>query len=215
MASPQSGRAHGALLRTGRTCSCKRRRHRFSVLRARAVLDEDPIAATRRWLERAVIGLNLCPFAKAVHVKDQVRYVLSAASTPDALLEELAAELVWLNDTDAGVVDTTLLIHPRVLTDFLDYNDFLDQADAAVDALGLDGEIQIASFHPDYQFAGSDFDDVGNCSNRSPYPMLHLLREDSVERAVAAFPDPDAIVERNIATLEKLGIAGYRRLLEP
>ncbi|WP_330970375.1 DUF1415 domain-containing protein, partial [Lysobacter sp. A3-1-A15] len=139
--------------------------------------DQDPIAATRRWLERAVIGLNLCPFAKAVHVKDQVRYVLSEASTADALLAELADELTWLNDTDPAVVDTTLLIHPQVLVDFHDYNDFLDQADAAVDALGLEGEIQIASFHPDYRFAGTAFDDPGNCSNRSPYPMLHLLRE--------------------------------------
>ena len=175
---------------------------------------DDPIAATQRWLQRAVIGLNLCPFAKAVHVRDQVRYVLSDATTTEALLEELASELLWLNDTDPALVDTTLLIHPRVLTDFLDYNDFLDQADAAVDALGLEGELQVASFHPDYQFAGTAYDDAGNCTNRSPYPMLHLLREASVERAVDAFPDPDAIVERNIATLEKLGVEGYRRLLK-
>ena len=178
-------------------------------------MDDDPIAATRRWLQRAVIGLNLCPFAKSVQAKDQVRFVLSEATTPDALLEDLAAELAWLNDTDPAVVDTTLLIHPWVLGDFHDYNDFLDQADAAVDALGLEGEIQVASFHPDYQFAGTAFDDVGNCTNRSPYPILHLLREASVERAVAAFPDPDAIVERNIATLGRLGAEGYRRLLEP
>lgn len=175
---------------------------------------EDPIAATRRWLERAVIGLNLCPFAKAVYVKQQVRFVLSAATSADALREELAAELALLAATDPEQTDTTLLIHPQVLGDFLDYNDFLDQADAVVAALGLEGDIQIASFHPDYQFAGTAIDDVGNCSNRSPYPMLHLLREASVERAVAAFPDPDVIVERNIATLERLGIEGWRRLLE-
>lgn len=175
---------------------------------------DDPIAATQRWLQNAVIGLNLCPFAKSVHVKDQVRYVLSSATTTDALLEELASELLWLNDTDPALVDTTLLIHPQVLEDFLDYNDFLDQADAALDALGLEGELQIASFHPHYQFAGTAYEDVGNFTNRSPYPMLHLLREASVERAVEAFPDPDAIVERNIATLEKLGAEGYRRLLE-
>jgi len=178
-------------------------------------MEEDPIAATRRWLQRAVIGLNLCPFAKAVQAKDQIRYVLSDATTPEQLLEDLATELAWLNDTDPAVVDTTLLIHPQVLTDFHDYNDFLDQADAAIDALGLEGEIQVASFHPDYQFSGTDFDDVGNCTNRSPYPMLHLLREASVERAVAAFPDPDAIVDRNIETLEELGVEGYRKLLEP
>ncbi|KQZ59584.1 MULTISPECIES: DUF1415 domain-containing protein [unclassified Lysobacter] len=177
--------------------------------------EAEPIIATRRWLERAVIGLNLCPFAKAVVAKDQVRYVLSAATTPDALLEELAYELVRLQQTEPEQVDTTLLIHPQVLTDFLDYNDFLDTADAAVEALELDGEIQVASFHPDYQFADTAYDDVGNCSNRSPYPMLHLLREASVERAVAAFPDPDVIVERNLETLEKLGIEGWRKLLAP
>lgn len=177
--------------------------------------EAEPIAATRRWLERAVIGLNLCPFAKAVVAKDQVRYVLSAATTPEALLEELAYELVRLQQTEPEQIDTTLLIHPQVLTDFLDYNDFLDTADAAVEALELDGEIQVASFHPDYQFADTDYDDVGNCSNRSPYPMLHLLREASVERAVAAFPDPDVIVERNLETLEKLGIEGWRKLLAP
>ena len=177
--------------------------------------EEDPIAATRRWLQRAVIGLNLCPFAKAVHVKDQIRYVLSEATTPEQLLEDLAAELAWLAETDPAVVDTTLLVHPRVLADFDDYNDFLDQADAAVDALGLEGEIQVASFHPDYRFAGSADHDPGNCTNRSPYPMLHLLREASVDRAVAAFPDPDAIVERNIEAMDRLGVEGYLRLLEP
>lgn len=175
--------------------------------------DADPIAATRRWLERAVIGLNLCPFAKAVHVKDQVRYVLSEATTADALLQELAEELAWLAETDPGVVDTTLLVHPHVLQDFGDYNDFLDQADAAVDALGLEGEIQVASFHPDYRFAGTDPDDPGNLTNRSPYPMLHLLREASIDRAVAAYPDPDVIVDRNIATMERLGSQGYYALL--
>ena len=162
-----------------------------------------------------MIGLNLCPFAKAVYVKQQVRVVLSEATTTDALLEDLAYELVRLQHTEPEETDTTLLVHPHVLGDFLDYNDFLDQADAAVDALGLEGEIQVASFHPDYQFADTHPDDPGNCSNRSPYPTLHLLREASVERAVEAYPDPDAIVERNLETLEKLGSEGYRRLLEP
>ena len=175
---------------------------------------DDPIAATRRWLERAVIGLNLCPFAKAVYVKQQVRFVLSEATTPDALLDELASELSLLARTDPDVVDTTLLVHPRVLADFLDYNDFLDRADAAVAALGLEGEIQVASFHPQYRFAGTYADEMGNFTNRSPYPTLHLLREASIDRAVAAFPDPDVIVERNIATLEKLGREGWDRLME-
>ena len=177
-----------------------------------AEADIDPIAATRRWLERAVIGLNLCPFAKAVHAKGQVRYVLSDADTPQALLEQLGEELLRLRDTPAEAVDTTLLVHPRVLVDFLDYNDFLDDADALVEALGLDGVLQVASFHPDYRFAGTEPGDIGNFSNRAPYPTLHLLREDSVERAVAAFPDPDAIVERNIETLRQLGADGWRKL---
>nr|WP_152980832.1 DUF1415 domain-containing protein [Stenotrophomonas koreensis] len=173
----------------------------------------DPIAATRNWLEKAVIGLNLCPFAKAVYVKNQVRFVLSDATTPEALVEQLAEELLLLRDTPAEQIDTTLIIHPDVLTDFLDYNDFLDNADAAVEALDLGGILQVASFHPDYQFDGTHPDDPSNCTNRSPFPTLHLLREDSVERAVAAFPDPDVIVERNIATLDKLGAEGFKRLL--
>lgn len=173
----------------------------------------DPVAETRHWIERAVIGLNLCPFAKAVYVKEQVRFVLSDASTPEALLEQLVEELLLLRDTPAEQIDTTLIIHPEVLTDFLDYNDFLDNADAAVEALDLQGILQVASFHPDYQFAGAAPDDIGHYTNRSPFPTLHLLREDSVERAVAAFPDPDVIVERNLQTLQKLGHAGWRALL--
>jgi len=173
----------------------------------------DPIAETRRWLEQIVIGLNLCPFAKAVYVKDQVRFVLSDATTPEALVEELAEELILLRDTPAEQIDTTLIVHPDVLTDFLEYNDFLDNADAAIEALDLQGILQVASFHPQYQFAGVAPDDVSNYTNRAPYPTLHLLREDSVERAVAAFPDPDVIVERNIDTLDKLGIEGWTRLL--
>jgi hypothetical protein len=182
------------------------------------VIEEDPaaggdaLATTRRWLEHAVIGLNLCPFAKAVVVKDQVRFVLSDASTPEALLAQLGEELVLLRDTPAEEIDTTLLVHPQVLEDFLDYNDFLDQADALVEALDLEGVLQVASFHPHYQFAGSGPEDVENFTNRSPYPTLHLLREDSVARAVEAFPDPDAIVERNIATLRQLGVEGWRKL---
>jgi hypothetical protein len=173
----------------------------------------DPIADTRRWLERAVIGLNLCPFAKAVYVKEQVRVVLSDASTPEALLEQLMEELLLLRQTPAEVVDTTLIVHPDVLQDFLDYNDFLDNADMAVEQLDLQGILQVASFHPDYQFAGAAPDDVSNYTNRAPWPTLHLLREDSVERAVSAFPDPDVIVERNIATLDRLGVEGWKRLL--
>ncbi len=159
-----------------------------------------------------MIGLNLCPFAKAVHVKQQIRYVLSDATTPEALLEELSEELLLLRDTPAEQIDTTLIVHPQVLGDFLDYNDFLDNADAAVDALNLHGILQVASFHPHYQFAGTAPDDIGNYTNRAPFPTLHLLREDSVERAVAAFPDADVIVERNLQTLEQLGLDGWKKL---
>lgn len=172
----------------------------------------DAIADTQRWIERAVIGLNLCPFAKAVVAKGQVRYVLSDAGTPEALLETLGDELVRLRDAPASEIDTTLIVHPHVLTDFLDYNDFLDDADALVAELDLEGVLQVASFHPDYQFAGNEPGDIANYTNRSPWPTLHLLREDSVERAVAAFPDPDAIVSRNIETLTKLGHEGWMNL---
>ena len=173
---------------------------------------EAAIADTIVWLERAVIGLNLCPFAKAVHVKGQIRYVLSEASTPEALAEDLLRELEFLAQASAELVDTTLLIHPQVLTDFLDFNDFLEVADGLVDELQLDGILQVASFHPQFQFEGTEPDDISNYSNRSPYPTLHLLREDSVERAVAAFPDELVIAEANITTLEKLGHDGWAAL---
>ncbi|MCC7249823.1 MAG: DUF1415 domain-containing protein, partial [Lysobacter sp.] len=166
-----------------------------------------------RWLERAVIGLNLCPFAKAVYVKRQVRFALSDAELEDDLLEELAEELLRLRDTPAEEIDTTLLVHPRVLTDFLDYNDFLDRVDALVEALDLDGVLQVASFHPEYRFADTEADDPGNCTNRSPYPTLHLIREASLDRAVEAYPDPDAIVQRNLAAMAELGLDGFRDLL--
>ncbi len=174
--------------------------------------DDEIIAATEKWLERAVIGLNLCPFAKAVHVKKQVRFVVSPATSPEQLLETLMDELQLLSDTDPDKIDTTLLIHPFVLTDFLDYNEFLDVADAAVEDMQLDGELQVASFHPDYQFAETDINDIGNYTNRAPYPILHLLREDSIEKAVEAFPEASEIFEKNIETMEKLGHEGWDKL---
>ena len=173
------------------------------------------IAATTTWLERAVIGLNLCPFAKAVHVKRQIRYVVSMATTPEALADELVRELEYLAEANAEVVDTTLLIHPNVLQDFLDFNDFLEVADGIVDELELDGILQVASFHPQFQFENTELDDISNYTNRSPYPTLHLLREDSVERAVAAFPEELEIASANIATLEKLGHDGWKALEIP
>ncbi|HEU4853353.1 MAG TPA: DUF1415 domain-containing protein [Telluria sp.] len=174
--------------------------------------DDEIIAAMQKWLEKAVIGLNLCPFAKAVHVKKQVRYVVSSADTPEALLGQLMDELQYLSDTDPEQVDTTLLIHPFVLQDFADYNEFLDVCDAAVEDMQLAGEIQVASFHPDYQFADTDPNDISNYTNRAPYPTLHLLREESIDRAVEAFPEAEAIFEKNIETMEQLGHEGWDKL---
>lgn len=175
---------------------------------------EKVTATTRNWLEKAVIGLNLCPFARAVYAGDRIRYVVSDATTIEALLEVLAAELELLAETDESKTETTLLIHPQVLGDFLEYNDFLEMADMLVEELDLDGMLQVASFHPQYQFANTDTepDDIDNCTNRSPYPTLHLLRESSVERAVAAHPDTEQIYRDNIKTLRQLGREGWARL---
>ena len=177
-------------------------------------IDKPAIEADiRRWLERAVIGMNLCPFAKSVYVRNQVRIVISDADNTDDLREELGEEMLHLRDIAPELTDTTLLVLPSVLGDFLDYNDFLDEADALIEALELDGVLQVASFHPHYQFADTGYDDPGNNTNRAPWPILHLLREDSLDRAVAAYPEPDAIIERNIAAMETLGNDGYRKLL--
>ena len=175
-------------------------------------MDDKALHATRAWVEHAVIGLNLCPFAKAVQVKQLIRYVCSDARDTHDLLEALRTELQRLADTPMEEVETTLLVHPQVLQDFLDYNDFLDEADALLEAMGLDGTLQIASFHPQYQFAGTHADDIDNATNRSPYPTLHLLREASIERAVAAFPEPEAIYEANQRTLRALGARGWAEL---
>lgn len=179
---------------------------------AGSLTDDQIIADTRAWLEKAVIGLNLCPFAKAVYVKDQVRFRTSEARTEEALIEELARELEALAEASPEKIDTTLLIHPHVLQDFADYNQFLDLADALLESLDLDGILQVASFHPDYQFADTAADDITNFSNRSPYPTLHLLREESIDRAVEAFPEADAIYDANMRTLKALGLAGWRKL---
>ena len=169
------------------------------------MLDQDDvIARTCRWLEEAVIGLNLCPFAKAVHVKGQVAYRVSLATDPAQLAQELQQALSDLATADAETVDTLLLIHPLVLTDFYDYNEFLDVVDALVDAAGLEGVLQVASFHPDYQFADTPATDRANLTNRSPYPMLHLLREDSVSRAVDSLADPSSVYQRNIKLLRQM-----------
>ncbi|MFE8070992.1 DUF1415 domain-containing protein [Marinobacteraceae bacterium S3BR75-40.1] len=172
------------------------------------------IEATRQWLERAVIGLNLCPFARVPYRREQIRYHVSAAQSLDDLLDELVSELLHLARTEADSLETTLLIHPQVLTDFEDFVAFLERADEVIDALELRGVLQVASFHPQYQFADSDAEAIENYTNRAPFPLLHLLREASIERAVATHPDPDSIYQRNIETLRQLGRAGWDRLWE-
>ncbi|MFT3779540.1 MAG: DUF1415 domain-containing protein [Ottowia sp.] len=167
------------------------------------------IADTRRWLERAVIGLNLCPFAKAPHAKGQIHYAVYGGAEPDELLALLRTELQALAALDAAERETTLLMAPRLFAVFLDFNDFLGEADAVLIDLELDGILQIAPFHPRFQFAGTAEDDITNATNRAPYPTLHLLREASIDRAVAAFPEASTIYEANMATLEKLGAEGW------
>jgi hypothetical protein len=170
------------------------------------------IAATRQWLLRAVIGLNLCPFAKSVYVKEQVRYVVSDARNADALLGDLERELHGLAEAEPAKVDTTLLIHPYTLTAFADFTDFLDLVDIVVRTQGLAGVLQVASFHPDFVFVDTAADDITNYTNRSPYPTLHLIRETSINRAVEAFPEASMIYERNIETLRKIGLDGWKAL---
>jgi uncharacterized protein len=179
---------------------------------ARPQLTTRCLVRTRAWLEKAVIGLNLCPFAKAVYTRDRVRLVVSQARHADDLLEELDRELDLLVATPAEQVDTTLLIHPTLFPDFLDFNDFLEIAEGVLDEHGLEGVVQLASFHPQFQFDGTALEDMGNYTNRAPYAVLHLLREDSVEKAVDSLPDPDAIYQDNIRTLDKLGMEGWTKL---
>ena len=170
------------------------------------------IADTVRWLERAVIGLNLCPFAKAVHTKGQIHYVVSEATDARELLEALHHELEALAEANPEQRDTTLLIAPQCLTDFLDFNDFLELADNLVEELDLGGILQVASFHPRFQFADTGEDDITNATNRAPYPTLHLLREESIDRAVEAFPEAETIFERNMQVLDELGDEGWKTL---
>jgi hypothetical protein len=183
------------------------RAHAETITATRAEAD------TRHWLEAAVIGLNLCPFAKAVHVKRQVHYATHLPADDDAgLLDALLAEAAALVDLPAAERDTTLLMAPNTLADFLDFNDFTARAERQLARAGHEGTLQLASFHPRFQFAGTEAEDIGNATNRAPYPTLHLLREESIDRAVDAFPEAEAIFERNIETLEALGADGWAAL---
>jgi hypothetical protein len=174
--------------------------------------EAEVVAAMQAWMEQAVIGLNLCPFARGVQQRNAIRWVVTDARTPMALAEVLAEELMRLTESDPAEIETTLLVHPGVFQEFEEFNDFLDVAEGLLDSLGLVGEVQIASFHPDYRFAGEPEDDISHATNRSPFPTLHLLREESVSRAVDALPAPDIIPERNIETLRRLGASGWAAL---
>ncbi len=183
-----------------------------SIVRDEPVGIDEIVGATRRWLERSVIGLKLCPFAEPVHKGGRIRYRVSEHRSAAGLLDDLRAELAFLHEHDAGACETTLLIHPWALTDFIEFNDFLAVCEGEIADLGLEGELQIASFHPQYRFAGTQPEDIGNHTNRSPYPTLHLLREASIERALASVADPEEIYRRNIRTLGMLGHEGWRKL---
>ena len=184
-----------------------------STFNANDIEQSEVIKATQHWLEHMVIGLNLCPFAKAVHIKNKIAYQMTTALTTEQLYDELDALLTYMSQTSADQVDTALLIHPQVLNDFFEYTLFLKQTDALLKRKKLRGVFQIASFHPDYEFEGEPVDSVSHYTNRSPYPMLHILREDSIDRAVQAFPDPTQIVDKNIQTLQSLGIRKIKALL--
>jgi hypothetical protein len=171
------------------------------------------VAETRDWLTKAVIGLNLCPFAKAVQVKDQIRFAVSDATDAEGVLTDLQDELALLAETDPEKIDTTLLIIPDALDDFLDFNDFEELSDRLLKRMRLVGELQVATFHPLFQFAETQPDDIENYTNRSPYPILHLLREDSIDRAVESFPDAAEIYEKNIDTMNRLGLEGWKKLM--
>jgi hypothetical protein len=178
--------------------------------------EEQVLADTRHWLEKAVIGLNLCPFARAVYVKNQVRIVVSQARHIDAFLDDLDRELGLLQNTPAEDIDTSLLVHPTLFPDFEVFNDFQNVVDDVLAEHGLEGIIQVAHFHPDFVFEGEPVGDMSHFTNRSPYATLHLLREDSVERAVASDAgDAAKIVERNLNALRELGAHGWQALMKP
>ncbi len=181
----------------------------------------DPLAIsriendTRRWIDKAVIGLDLCPFAAAAYQQNRVRIVVSQARHIDAFLDELDRELVELAQAPEGGIETTLLVHATLFPDFLEFNDFMDVVDAVVEEHGLQEALQVTPFHPDFLFEGLAADDPSHLSQRSPYATLHLLREDVIARELAASDrDPETIVERNTDTLRALGVAGWRSLLD-
>lgn len=175
-------------------------------------MSSDATQVTRRWLEQVVIGLDLCPFAARELAAERVRFAECDAVEVDALLLFLATEVLSLAEDPA--TETTLLIFPLALSDFDDYLDFLALAQVWLEDSGLDGTFQFASFHPDYCFEGCAPDDASNYTNRSPFPVIHILREASVEKAIASHPDPDMIPRRNIALANEKGSTFWQQLLD-
>ncbi|MEM8500444.1 MAG: DUF1415 domain-containing protein [Pseudomonadota bacterium] len=173
--------------------------------------DRIEVDATRQWVNNVVVGLNLCPFAKREFMNDKLRFAVTDSTTIERLLEDLLDELNLL--CCQAEIETTLLIHPQVLVDFFDFNDFLAAANDLIVDREFEGIFQLASFHPNYQFAGVDENDASNYTNRSPYPMIHILREESLSRTIDAYPDVDAIPERNVALMREMGGSKLRELL--
>lgn len=166
--------------------------------------NEQILNEVNQWLDKVVIGLNLCPFASRPYQQKQIRFTISQCNTDACLLEELQNELKLLAETKAEKIETTLLIVPNMLQDFYDYNDFLDYVDGLIADNEWEGIFQVATFHPDYQFGGTQPEDAENLTNRAPYPILHLLREASLEKAIEHYPNPELIPEHNIETVNNL-----------
>ncbi|MCB0552066.1 MAG: DUF1415 domain-containing protein [Phaeodactylibacter sp.] len=175
-------------------------------------MEKPYLEETRRWVEHFVVGLNLCPFAHSPFRNGRIRYVLYEQEDIVELARLLVQEAQWLSRQPAGEVETTLLVHPNALPDFYDYLDFLEEAELLIRENDLEGIIQVASFHPAYQFAGTEADAPENYTNRSPYPMLHLLREEALEQAIDSYNHPEQIPEQNIEKMNKLGQEGIEEL---
>jgi len=177
------------------------------------ITEEQAVAEARNWVERIVIRHNFCPFAHKPARNNVIRYVACMDDSEEALVEILISELLKLRDADHSVHETTVLVAPNCLRDFHLYNQFLDLIDVLLEQFNLQGVLQVASFHPDYQFADLDEDDVRNYTNRTPHPMFHLIVEDDIERARNTYPDVESIPETNMRVLEEMGLEEAKRQL--
>jgi uncharacterized protein len=176
--------------------------------------NEKAIQITKKWIETFVLGLNLCPFARHPYKYDKIRYVIFEGDDVKVLSDLITTEMALLDDTTPAILETTVIIALNGFADFEDYLSTLFDADALLEELDYEGVYQLASFHPDYKFEGSESEDVTNYTNRSPYPMFHLLREDSVTRALDAFPEVGDILAQNQETMTKLGLTKVKKMLD-